>query len=150
MNQTAWLRLSIVVSLAMLLVAGPTGLSPAAAQTRSPDIPNTRLYNFVDTPVTIVYSRFGEATVPLNPDGTGIINIRRFRQVSVLLGMTSATSFSLAMGMISGSTLAAERAIPMDRQIHTFDVAGPGLALWLKNGTPNSTETVQLWVYLRS
>jgi hypothetical protein len=150
MNRTSVWRPSIALALALMLFAGPTALSPAVAQTRSIDVPNTRLYNFVDAPATIVYSQFGEATVPLNADGTGIINIRRFRQVSVLIGTTSATSFSLAMGKISGSTLAAEQPIPVDQQIHTFDVVGPELVLWLKGGTPGSTETVQLWVYLRS
>jgi hypothetical protein len=150
MNHSSPRRLPMILSLALLLVAGPAAVSPVAAQTRSIDVPNARLYNFVDTPATIDYSSSGEATVPLNPDGTGIISIRRYRQVSVLIGTTSATSLSLAMGKISNTTLSAERAIPLDGQIHTFDVVGPELVLVLRNGTPNSTETVQLWVYLRS
>ena len=115
MNRTPWRRLSIGRIARLDARRRTFRFDPGGGADALVDVPNTRLFNFVDTPAEIEYSQSGEATVPLNADGTGIISIRRFRQVSVLLGTTSATSFSLAMGKISNTTLAAEQAIPMDR-----------------------------------
>jgi hypothetical protein len=114
------------------------------------DIPNTRFFDFVDTPASIHYSQFNEAQVPLDPKTGDIIDVTQFRTVSMLIGSTKATSFSLFMGKISGATLSQEFNVPIDEAIHTFDVIGPEITLFLKNGNPNSDENVQLWVYLRS
>jgi hypothetical protein len=111
------------------------------------DVPTTKLYNFVDTPATVAYSGAGEAPVPLNG---GIVDVTGFRQVSVRIGSTKASSFSLYMGKISGSTLSVENSRPIDGAIHTFDVVGPEITLSLHGGQPRSREKVQLWVYLRS
>ena len=112
------------------------------------DVPNTKLFNFVDTPATIAYSQFGEAQVPL--DTNPIIDVTGYRRVNVRIGQTKATSFSLYMGKISGSTLSVETMRPIDNAIHSFEVVGPEIGLWLKGGTPRSREKVQLWVYIRS
>lgn len=112
------------------------------------DVPNAKLYDFVDTPATIIYSQFGEAQVPLDTDP--IVDVTGFRQVNVQIGQTKATSWSLYMGKISGATLSVENARSVDNAIHTFDVVGPEIALFLKGGTPKSREKVELWVYLRS
>ncbi len=112
------------------------------------DVPNTKLYNFVDTPAGIVYSQFGEAQVPL--DANPIIDVTGYRRVNVRIGQTKAASWSLYMGKISGSTLSVENMVPIDNAIHSFEVVGPEIALFLKGGTPKSREKVQLWVYLRS
>ena len=114
------------------------------------DVPNTRLFNFVDTPAAIHYSQFNEAQVPLDPKTGNIIEVTQFRRVSILIGSTKATSFSLFMGKISGATLSREFNLPIDEDIHIFDVIGPEIALFFKDGTPNSNENVQLWVYLTS
>jgi hypothetical protein len=112
------------------------------------DLPNTKLFNFVDTPATIQYSQFGEGQVPL--DANPIIDVTGYRRVNVRIGSTKASSWSLYMGKISGSTLSVENMQAVDNAIHSFDVTGPEIALWLKGGTPKSREKVQLWVYLRS
>jgi len=112
------------------------------------DIPNTQLYNFVDTPVSVTYSQFGEVQVPLEADP--IIDVTGFRQVSFLIGQTKATSWSLFMGKISGATLSVDNAGPIDQAIHTFDVVGPEIVLVLRGGKPKTKEKIQLWVYLRS
>jgi hypothetical protein len=69
-----------------------------------PDIPNAKLYNFVDTPAVIAYSPTGDAQVPL--DTNPIVDVTEFRQVSVRIGTPMAASWSLVMGKISGATLA--------------------------------------------
>lgn len=112
------------------------------------DIPNTKLYNFVDTPAQVTYSQSGEAQVPL--DVNPIVGVTEYRQVSVRIGQTKASSWSLFMGKLSGATLGVENTRPVDSAIHTFEVVGPEIALWLRGGTPRSREKVQLWVYLRS
>ncbi len=114
------------------------------------DIPNTLFFNFVDTPAIIQYSQFAEAQVILDPQVGGIIDVSGFRRVSIRIGSTNATSFSLFIGKISGATLSQEFSQPIDNQIHTFEVVGPQMSLFLKGGKPNSREEVQLWVYLRS
>lgn len=112
------------------------------------DVPNTKLYNLVDTPAAMVYGQFGDAQVRL--DTNPIIDVTGYRQVSVRIGPTKASSWSLTMGKISGATLAVEHMRPIDNAIHTFEVLGPEIALVLKGGAPKSREKVQLWVYLRS
>lgn len=114
------------------------------------DIPHTLFINFVDTPATIEYSQFGEATVPLDPQTGGILNISKFRRVSILVGSTHASSCEVYMGKISGATLATSYSQPLDQKVHTYEVIGPQMSLSLKGGAPHSREQVQLWVYLRS
>jgi|SRR5215210_8210548 len=114
------------------------------------DVPNTRLFNFVDNPAIISYSAFGDGQVQLDPQVGGNIDVSEFRRVNVQIGTTIATSFSLFMGKIAGSTLSVERNRPLDYDIHTFDVVGPEIALWLRGGPPSSSESVQLWVFLTS
>jgi hypothetical protein len=115
-----------------------------------PDIPNTRFYNFVDTPALIQYTQFGEASVQLDPQAGSIIDVSQFRQVSFLIGSTSASSSRLFLGKISNRTLANSFTRPINHQVHTFDIIGPEMALDLQGGPPSSSEQVQLWVYLRS
>ena len=114
------------------------------------DIPNTRLFNFVDTPAIIHYNQGKEAQVPLDPQTGSIIDISGFRRISVRIGSTKAKSFSVFIGKISGATLSQEFNQAVDDQIHTFEVVGPQMNLFLKGGKANSEEKVQLWVYLRS
>ncbi len=114
------------------------------------DIPNTRFINFVDTPASIKYSQGGEAQVPLDPQTGGIIDVSGFRRISILIGSTKASSFEVFIGKISGTTLAQRNGQPIDHKIHTFEVVGPQIILWLMGGPTNSQEKVQLWVYLSS
>lgn len=114
------------------------------------DIPNTRFINFVDTPATIQYSQFAEAQVNLDPQTGGVIDLSEFRRMNVLIGSTNASSFEVFIGKISGTTLSQRYSKPIDNQIHTFEVVGPQMTLWLNGGPPQSEEQVQLWVYLSS
>src|ERR1700737_2486624 len=113
------------------------------------DIPNTHLINFVDIAAAIHYSQFGDSFVQLDPQNQ-IIDVHEFRKVSIQIGSTSATSCEIFMGKLSNTTLGAKYNVPLDSQIHSFEVVGPEMALALKGGAPNSGEQGQLWVYLRS
>ena len=114
------------------------------------EVPDTRLLNFVDTPAQVQYSSFGEASVLLDPATGGVVDLTRFRRVSVLIGATTAASCEIFMGKISGATLAQSFGVPLDARIHTFEVVGPQLTLVLRGGAAGTTESVQLWVYLSS
>jgi len=114
------------------------------------EIPNTRFINFVDTPANIQYTQFGEGPVNLDPQTGGIVNISEFRRVSIQIGSTNASAFDVFMGKIAGATLSVRHTLPVDHNIHTFNIVGPEMTLLLKGGQPQSTEQVQLWVYLSS
>jgi len=115
-----------------------------------PDVPNVWFINFVDNPAVLNYSQHGEAQVPLDPQTGSIIDVTGFRRVSILIGSTNASSCVMYMGKISGTTLSQSFSVPLDAMIHTFEVIGPQMNLWLMGGKPNAIENVQLWVYLRS
>ncbi len=114
------------------------------------DIPNVRCINLVDTPAAIKYNAFGQAQVPLDPSTMNIIDLSGFRQASIQVGTTKATSCQLYMGKGSGATLAHAYDVPLDGSIHTFEVVGPQMWVWLSGGPKSSQEKVQVWVYLRS
>ncbi|HKA35777.1 MAG TPA: hypothetical protein VKH43_03105 [Thermoanaerobaculia bacterium] len=114
------------------------------------DIPHTRFINFVDSPAVVAYSPAGTAQVQLDPQTGAFVDVTGYRSISIRTGPTSASLAELVIGKISGTTLAGLSAWTPDSQIHTFDVVGPQMALVLKGGQPNSTENLQLWVYLRS
>jgi len=114
------------------------------------DIPNTKFINFVDAPAEIKYSKYGDGAVPLDLSITGPIDVSNFRRVSVMIGNTKAKSCNIYMGKISGPTLAGKFDIPLNHEVHTFEVVGPQMTLWLTEGPPNSNEQVKLWVYLKS
>ena len=117
--------------------------SPAAAQ-----LATTKLYNHVDTPITVTYSASGEAQVVLDA-GNAIIQAAGYHKISVRVGATHATSFMINMGKISNATLSQMFSRPtVPGRIYTFDVIGPEFVLWLRGGPPNTTEQVQLWVFL--
>ena len=113
-------------------------------------MPNTKFINCVDSPADIKYSKYGEGTVPLDPSSFGPIDVIGFRRVSIMIGATKAHSCIIHMGKISGSTLAGKFDVPLNHEVHTFEVVGPQMSIWLKGGPPNSNEKVQLWVYLKS
>jgi hypothetical protein len=123
-----------------------------ATATPSAEIPHTRLINFVDQPATVKYSQFGEAQVQLNAPTGGILDVRQFRKVHILVGSTKSTSFQVFMGKISDATLSDTRLVvqPPDHKIHTLEVVGPEMTLFLMGGAPSRQEQVQLWVYLTS
>lgn len=114
-------------------------------------VPKTKLINFMDTPVVVQYNQNGNAAVPFSTAfPIGQISVKKFRQVSVCINSTTATSCELSMGKISGHTRAQAFVVPLDNKIHTFDIIGPEMALILDGGPPNSTDNVELWVYLRA
>lgn len=128
-----------IAAIATLVILGLTIASLAGAGEGT-------LINFVDTPATLHYSRFGEA--PLRINGDAILDIGKYRKVSILVGTTKAKTMEVTMGKIRNATLAQVFPLPKDLQIHTFDVVGPHLGLWFKGGPPDTTENVQLWLYL--
>jgi hypothetical protein len=124
-------------------------LALAAPSAAFAQLATNQLYNFVNTPVTVTYSASGQAQVSLSTTSGAIISIAGYRKVSMRLGATHATTLQVSMGKISGPTLsAAVLNGPVDGRIHTFDVVGPELVLTLSGGPPNTTDHIQLWVYL--
>jgi hypothetical protein len=141
MNKEDAMRRAIVIAAFVGMVAAPSVFGQAAA---------TRLFNFVDTPATITYGASGEGRVVLDPASGGVVSLAGFHKVFVRIGTTRATGILVNMGKISGATLSQFFARPMSQQTQTFDVIGPQMVLVLTGGPPNTTERVQLWVFLSS
>lgn len=122
-----------------------TALLPLGA---SAQLATTKFYNFVDTAVTVTFSNTGTAQIKLAPAGA-IISVTGYRKVSVQIGTTHATNLRIQMGKITGATLSQYMFNgPVDQKIHTFEVVGPDLVLVLSGAPANSTDHVQVWVYL--
>ncbi len=112
--------------------------------------PNTRfLYLRSQAGGQIKYDAGGTCRIQLDSKTGSIVDITGFRQVSVCISSQKSVSRSLMMGTISGTTLAQTYALPLDSKIHTFNVVGPEMSLYM-NGPANTTEQIQLWIYLRS
>lgn len=114
------------------------------------DVPNVRFINLVDTPATVQYSIHGDGQIPLEPATGNVVDLTGYRRVSIRVGTNRARTCAAHMGKITGTTLAQELAVPLDGRIHSFEVAGPQLTLWLRGGAASTQENVQVWVYLRS
>jgi hypothetical protein len=110
----------------------------------------TRFFNLVDTPATITFSQFGEAMVQLDPQTGGVISTTGYHKVYVRVGTTSAKKIVINMGKISNTTLSQMFTRSMSQNTQAFDVIGPEMVLLLTGGKPNTTEKVQLWVYVTS
>ncbi|MGD0339958.1 MAG: hypothetical protein ABSB78_14350 [Bacteroidota bacterium] len=111
---------------------------------------STRFISFVDTPAVVTFNQWGQGMVPLDPQTGSVISTTGYRKVCIRIGTTSAASIMINMGKISGATLSQMITRPMSQKIQTYDVVGPEMVLFLTGGHPNTTEKVQLWVYLSS
>jgi hypothetical protein len=130
----------IVLACATIALATP---SMASAQ-----VLTTKLYNFVDTPLSVTFSSSGQAQLRINPPAA-IISITGYRKVSVQIGSTHATNLRVSIGKITNATLSQTIFNrPVDQNIHTLDVVGPELVIWLTGAPANSTEQIKVWVYL--
>lgn len=115
------------------------------------DIPNVLFINLVDTRAQIDYNQHGVATVPINQVQTSMpLEVSKYRRISVMIGNCNAKSARMYIGKISGPTLAEAYEIPLDYNVHTFEVIGPQMRLLLLGGPPNMSEKVKIWVYLKS
>ena len=94
----------------------------------------------------------GYFDVPLDAAGHTILDVHRFRKVSVLVGQTKASDMLLYMGKVSGMTLCTDFRWQPDSAIHTFEVNGPEIKLSLTAPLDKTTpaEQVQVWLYLTS
>ena len=104
---------------------------------------NPKLIQYVDTPFLADYPASGEARVILT-------SIDGYTKVCVeVAGTTKTKTFTLFMGKLSGTTVGDRVATdqPADGHIHTYPVIGPEMSLFLK-GPPNTSDKVQLWIYL--
>ena len=86
---------------------------------------------------------------------TGIISIKTFETVNleVLNFPNPIPNLTVAvhMGKISGSTLAQEIdhfGLGGPTLIHSYDVIGPDLAVWITGAPPNTDVEIQAWVFL--
>ncbi len=125
---------------------------PTTVQNIVTEQAKSQLIQFVDTPLTVSYPSFGQAFVPFG--SSNVLSIDGYRQVCVeaveAVGNSHTASYTVDMGKISGNTLSSFIATnPLGTTINCYDVKGPELALIL-TGSPSTTDTVQLWVYLRS
>ena len=111
--------------------------------------PEVRFINLVDPPAAIQYSRHGQALVPLDPLAS-VIDLGGYRRVSVCVGGTRARSCELIAGRLGGTSRSQRFLVPLDGRIHSFDVAGPQLALWLNGGAALSSERVLVSMYLHT
>jgi len=86
---------------------------------------------------------------------TDILNIKPFDRVNLEIinfpnpipNLTAAVH----MGKISGSTLSQEVehfALGGPTLIHTYEVMGPDLAVWVMGAPPNTDVDIQAWVFL--
>src|SRR5512142_138547 len=118
------------------------------------EIPKTLFIDHVSPPLAIDWPTIYPSSfnVPLAAAGATIIEVSQYRKVNVLVGQTKASSASLTMGKLSGTTLGARFELPLDQKIHSFDVVGP--ELWLELMCPFDRKTpaehVQLWLFLTS
>ncbi len=99
--------------------------------------PEVRFINLVDPPAAIEYSHHGQALVPLDPLAS-VLDLGGYRRVSVCVGSTRARSCELIAGRLGGATRSQRFVVPLDGRLHSFEVAGPQLALWLNGGTARS------------
>jgi hypothetical protein len=109
--------------------------------------PSPKLFQFVDTPYVANFGDTGWADVKLDGKNS-IIDIKGFRKICLQIAPVPGLKFEVAVGKISGNTLCSRVGNGIaDRNIHSFDVVGPEMALTLWS-TPKTTAKVQLWVYL--
>lgn len=97
----------------------------------------------------IQYDAGGFAWIMLDPTSGQFLDIAGYRQLSVWVSAQNAVACTLMMGTISGETAAQAFPVPVDGNIHTFNVQGPEMALYM-NGPANAQDQIQLWVFLRS
>jgi hypothetical protein len=86
---------------------------------------------------------------------TGILNIKPFDKVNLEIinfpNPIPNLTVAVHMGKISGSTLSQEIehfALGGPTLIHSYDVIGPDLAVWVLGAPPNSDVDIQAWVFL--
>lgn len=129
------------------LAAALSLLASVTAAHAAPEESCNKFINHVDSPVEVSFDRFGNFWVPL--DGRRILDIRDCRRLHFEIGTsrTSVTDYRIAMGKISGATLAQTFPGTPDARIHSMDVIGPQMTLLLE-GPPDTTTTIQLWVWL--
>jgi hypothetical protein len=92
----------------------------------------------------------GGFEVPLTASGQTYLDVRAYRKVSVLVGATKAHNVILHMGKWTPNTLATSYQWTPDDAVHTFDVVGPQIALFMTSPFDRTTPTekVELWLYL--
>ena len=86
---------------------------------------------------------------------TGILNIKPFHKVNLEIinfpNPIQNLTVAVHMGKISGQTLSQEIehfALGGPVLIHTYDVIGPELAVWVMGAPPNTNVDIQAWVFL--
>jgi hypothetical protein len=86
---------------------------------------------------------------------TGILNIKSFAKVNLEIinfpNPLPNLTVAVHMGKISGSTLSQEIdhfALSGPTLIHTYEVVGPDLAVWVLGAPPSTDVEIQAWVFL--
>ncbi len=85
---------------------------------------------------------------------TGILDIKDYQLAHLEIiqhpGAVPNLTVEVHMGKISGSTLAqVVGSFPLGAAaIHTFNVVGPEMAVWVRGGPPNTAVQLQAWLFL--
>jgi hypothetical protein len=90
--------------------------------------------------------------VPLGANGETFLDVTQYRKANIFVGTTKAHSVIFYIGKWSPNTCAASFEWVPDLKIHTFDIVGPQIALFLSSPFDKTTpaEKIELWLYLTS
>jgi len=122
----------------------------ASAAAVDAELATTKLYDFVNTPASVIYGPTGDTPIPFDPPGGLYIDVSGYRKVSFQISGAKATHFSLNMGIIAQTTVSQAFTGVIDNKIHTYSVVGPQMSLHLTGGPGNAHDKVQVWVFLTS
>ncbi len=118
------------------------------------DIPNEKFVYLRSASAVFQYDQSGSAYAPLDPAAKNVLDLTKFRKISIFISGTKAKKANLYIGQVTGQTALALYNVPIDANIHTFEVVGPEMQIQLTGAPSNAKETisdpVQIWVYLKS
>ena len=121
------------------------------------EVPKTLYVNHASTPLAVDWPSMqsGPAVietdfaVPLGPKGEAWLETTPYRKLHVMVMGTKGTPF-IRVGAIFSGFLYEDMTFPVDGHIHTFDIVGPELQMYICGLTSMAKEDVKLWVYLTS
>jgi hypothetical protein len=125
--------------------------------------PTTLLIDHRSPPLFIdwalLYGQGKPFNVPLGPNGELVINVNRYRKVSILVSCTQGSSANLAeliFGILpSNDPFSSSFTVPLlgkdDGIIHTVDIVGPQFKCNLLNSDPTAKFCLaQVYLYFTS
>ena len=118
------------------------------------EIPKTLFIDHSSPVLTVAWPTIypGGLRVPLGANGETFLDVTQYRKANIFVGTTKAHSVIFYIGKWSPNTCAASFEWVPDLKIHTFDIVGPQIALFLSSPFDKTTpaEKIELWLYLTS